>query len=340
MNESFSSMQSSQDILDKLSERYNLIRLSNEQIMGVESGYKKLDELLGGFQKGFLYVLGARPSVGKTAFCISMMKNMLLHETNPKSVVYFSLESSANNIMERLLSCTSEILLSVITRGILYDDAEWEKLRITGIDSLYKVPLYIDDSGIVSVSQIEVKCKQLIAENNIDIIFIDYLQLITADKGRYRDEEVSKIMQSLKQLAKNIDIPVVVISQLSRAVETRKEGAKIPQLSDLRDSGAIEQTADVVMFLYRPEYYDITCNELGESNLGETYLKIAKNRLGPLDTIRLKALLHIQKFVDAEDTPFDFYEDENPLNKRKWSDHFDDEAQKFKITKPTDESPF
>ena len=194
---------------------------------------------------------------------------------------------------------------------------------------------------MISVSQIEEKCVHLMEEKGIDIVFIDYLQLINADKGRYRDEEVSKVMNALKKMAKKLDVPVVVLSQLSRAVETRKEGTKIPQLSDLRESGSIEQTADVVMFLYRPDYYDITCNEVGESNFGETYMKIAKNRVGPLDTIKLKALLNIQKFVDAEEEDsFLSNNSEFSTHSIKWGEHFENEEKNSQDQKSNEEDPF
>ncbi|MBC7848080.1 MAG: DnaB-like helicase C-terminal domain-containing protein, partial [Chitinophagaceae bacterium] len=150
------------------------------------------------------------------------------------------------------------------------------------------------------------KCRRLKNKHNIGMIIIDYLQLMSgsSDRNSNREQEISKISRDLKGLAKELQIPIIALSQLSRAVESRKEGEKIPQLSDLRESGAIEQDADMVMFLYRPEYYGITANENGESNKGETYVKIAKHRNGSLDNIKLKALLHIQKFVEYTDDDF------------------------------------
>jgi replicative DNA helicase len=164
-----------------------------------------------------------------------------------------------------------------------------------GIERLSKAPIYIDDSAALNIFELRAKCRRLKNKYNVGLIIIDYLQLMSgsADKNSNREQEISKISRDLKSLAKELQVPIIALSQLSREVERRKEGNKVPQLSDLRESGAIEQDADMVMFLYRPEYHDITSNEMGESNKGDTYVKIAKHRNGSLENIKLKAQLHL-----------------------------------------------
>jgi replicative DNA helicase len=154
----------------------------------------------------------------------------------------------------------------------------------------------------LNIFELRAKCRRLKNKHNVGLIIIDYLQLMSgsADRNSNREQEISKISRDLKGLAKELQVPIIALSQLSREVEKRKEGNKMPQLSDLRESGAIEQDADLVVFLYRPEYYDIAANEFGESNKGETHVKIAKHRNGSLETIKLKALLHIQKFIEDD----------------------------------------
>ncbi|HZJ60983.1 MAG TPA: DnaB-like helicase C-terminal domain-containing protein, partial [Chitinophagaceae bacterium] len=178
-----------------------------------------------------------------------------------------------------------------------------KQLYARGIQRLAKAPIFIDDTPALNIFELRAKCRRLKNKHNIGLVLIDYLQLMSGtsdNRNSNREQEISNISRNLKALAKELNIPIVALSQLSREVEKRKEGAKIPQLSDLRESGAIEQDADMVMFLYRPEYYDITANEMGESNKGETHIRIAKHRNGALDTIKLKALLHIQKFVEDD----------------------------------------
>jgi len=176
-------------------------------------------------------------------------------------------------------------------------------LYAKGIERLSKAPIFIDDSAALNIFELRAKCRRLKTKHNIGLIVIDYLQLMSGggeNKTMNREQEISRISRDLKGLAKELSVPVIALSQLSREVEKRKDGNKMPQLSDLRESGAIEQDADMVMFLYRPEYYDITANEFGESNKGETHVRIAKHRNGSLETIKLRALLHIQKFVEDD----------------------------------------
>ena len=198
--------------------------------------------------------------------------------------------------------------LEKIARGKL-EEHEMKQLYKKGIERLSNAPIFIDDTAALNIFELRAKCRRLKNKHNVGLIIIDYLQLMSGageNRNGNREQEISRISRDLKGLAKELQVPIIALSQLSREVEKRKEGAKIPQLSDLRESGAIEQDADMVMFLYRPEYYDITANEFGESNKGETYVKIAKHRNGSLDTVKLKALLHIQKFIEDESGGGDF----------------------------------
>lgn len=289
-------------VLVKTVQRIEDMRHRNEDISGVPSGFSSLDKLTYGWQNTDLIILAARPSVGKTAFALNLARNACLHGAKKTPVAFFSLEMSAGQLVQRILSAESEIWLEKIARGKLADH-EMKQLYAKGIQQLAKAPMFIDDTAALNIFELRAKCRRLKNKHNIGLIIIDYLQLMSgsADRNSNREQEISKISRDLKGLAKELQVPIIALSQLSRAVESRKEGEKIPQLSDLRESGAIEQDADMVMFLYRPEYYGITANENGESNKGETYVKIAKHRNGSLDTIRLKALLHIQKFVEYTD---------------------------------------
>src|SRR6187551_3411660 len=288
-------------VLVKTIQRIEDLRHKNEDVSGVPSGYPLLDRITYGWQNTDLIILAARPSVGKTAFALNLARNAALHASKPTPIAFFSLEMSAGQLVQRILSAESEIWLEKIARGKL-EEHEMKQLYARGIQRLAQAPLFIDDTAALNIFELRAKCRRLKNKHNIGMIIIDYLQLMSGagDRGSNREQEISQISRSLKALAKELQIPIIALSQLSRAVETRKEGNKMPQLSDLRESGAIEQDADMVMFLYRPEYYDITSNEMGESNKGETHIRIAKHRNGSLDTIKLKALLHIQKFVEDD----------------------------------------
>jgi replicative DNA helicase len=290
-------------VLVKTIQRIEDMRNRDEDITGVATGFPSLDKLTYGWQPTDLIILAARPSVGKTAFALNLVRSAALHPTKPTAVAFFSLEMSASQLVQRILSAESEIWLEKISRGKL-EEHEMKQLYKKGIERLSNAPIFIDDTAALNIFELRAKCRRLKNKHNLGIIIIDYLQLMSGagdSKNTNREQEISRISRDLKGLAKELQVPIIALSQLSREVEKRKEGAKIPQLSDLRESGAIEQDADMVMFLYRPEYYDITANEMGESNKGETYVKIAKHRNGSLDTIKLRALLHIQKFVEDED---------------------------------------
>ena len=294
------------DVLVKTIQRIEDLRTRQDEISGVPTGFHLLDRITYGWQPTDLIILAARPSVGKTAFALNLARNAALHPTKPTAVGFFSLEMSAGQLVQRILSAESEIWLEKIARGRL-EEHEMKQLYKKGIERLASAPIHIDDTAALNIFELRAKCRRLKNKHNVGLIIIDYLQLMSGtseNRNSNREQEISRISRDLKGLAKELNIPIRALSQLSREVEKRgaKEGQKIPQLSDLRESGAIEQDADMVMFLYRPEYYDITANEMGESNKGETHVRIAKHRNGQLDTIKLKALLHIQKFIEEDGT--------------------------------------
>ncbi|MGZ5219900.1 MAG: replicative DNA helicase [Chitinophagaceae bacterium] len=284
------------------------LRQRNEDVTGVPSGFSGLDRVTYGWQNSDLIILAARPAVGKTAFALNLARNAAMHATKPTPVAMFSLEMSAGQLVQRILSAESEIWLEKISRGKM-EEHEMKQLYARGIQRLSQAPLFIDDTPALNIFELRAKCRRLKNKHNIGMIIIDYLQLMSGTgEGRNsnREQEISNISRNLKGLAKELNVPIIALSQLSRAVEQRgaKEGSRVPQLSDLRESGAIEQDADMVMFLYRPEYYDLTTSAEGENIKGLTEVKIAKHRNGTLDTIKLKALLHIQKFTNWDEDPY------------------------------------
>jgi replicative DNA helicase len=289
------------DALAKAIRRIDDLRTKEEDISGVPSGFASMDRVTYGWQPTDLIILAARPSVGKTAFALNLARNAALHPTKPTGVALFSLEMSSAQLVQRILSAESEIMLEKISRGKL-EDYEYQQLHSKGIKRLEQAPLYIDDTAALNIFEFRAKARRLVNKHNVGLIIIDYLQLMSGsgDRNSNREQEISNISRNLKALAKELNVPIIALSQLSRAVETRKE-SKMPQLSDLRESGAIEQDADMVMFIYRPEYYEVMNNEMGESTKGETHIRIAKHRNGSLETIKLRALLHIQKFEEWDD---------------------------------------
>lgn len=291
-----------QTVLAKTYTRIEDLRNRKEDITGVSSGFPSLDKITNGFQPTDLIIIAARPAVGKTAFALNLARNAAMHPVKPVAVGLFSLEMGSSQLVTRILSAQSDIHMEKISRGRL-EDHEMKQLLVKGIQPLEKAPLYIDDSAAINVFELRAKCRRMVNKYKVGMIIIDYLQLMSgnSDSKGNREQEISGISRALKQLAKELNVPVIALSQLSRAVESRKDGNKMPQLSDLRESGAIEQDADMVMFLYRPEYYGVTEDENGEANKGETHIKIAKHRNGSLDTVKLRALLHVQRFVEFED---------------------------------------
>lgn len=238
--------------------------------------------------------------MGKTAFVLSVLRNAAVDHSRP--VAIFSLEMSSVQLVNRLISAEAELDSEKIKKGSLAD-YEWEQL-VHKTGKLSKAPLFVDDTPALSILELRAKCRKLKAQHDIQLIVIDYLQLMSGDtkgggQGGNREQEIASISRALKKIAKELNIPVIALSQLSRAVETRG-GDKRPQLSDLRESGAIEQDADMVMFLYRPEYYGITEDEEGHSTAGVGEVIIAKHRNGSLDTVKLRFIGKYTKFADLE----------------------------------------
>lgn len=270
-------------------------------LTGVPSGFTLLDRVTSGWQKSDLVIIAARPGMGKTAFVVSAMRNAAVEFKH--AVAIFSLEMSAVQLVNRLISAEAELEGEKIKKGNLAD-YEWEQL-VHKTAKLTDAPIFIDDTPALSILELRAKCRRLKAQHDIQLIIIDYLQLMSGDSsksgggGGNREQEIASISRALKNIAKELSVPVIALSQLSRAVETRG-GDKRPQLSDLRESGSIEQDADMVMFLYRPEYYGITEDEKGNStnNVGEVI--IAKHRNGSLDTVPLKFIGKFTKFCDLD----------------------------------------
>lgn len=279
------------------------LRQQASHITGIPSGYPDIDRVTHGWQNTDLIILAARPSVGKTAFALNLIRNAALNESKPTSVGFFSLEMSTGQVTNRMIAAESGIPLDNIQNGQNVSDSQMQGLYGAILDPMSRSKIIIDDTGALSITDLRARARRMKRKNNIGMIVIDYLQLMSGDntKGN-REQEISKISRDLKALAKELQIPIIALSQLSRELEKRggQSGAE-PKLSDLRESGAIEQDADMVMFLYRPEYHGITANEMGESTKGLTKLSIAKHRNGSLairdEVIKLEAKLHIQKFI-------------------------------------------
>lgn len=273
-----------------------------EGITGVPSGFTDLDRVTSGWQKSDLVILAARPGMGKTAFVLSLARNAAIKFGNP--IAFFSLEMSSLQLVNRLISAESGIVSDKIRKGRL-ENYEWEQLN-SKIKPLLDAPLYIDDTPALSVFELRAKCRRLVAEKKVSMVIIDYLQLMVAagdSKVGNREQEISTISRSLKAIAKELNIPIIALSQLSRAVETRGS-SKRPQLSDLRESGAIEQDADMVMFIYRPEYYELDQDENGNSTRGLAEIIVAKNRNGALKTVNLKFIGNLTRFEDLDGIDF------------------------------------
>lgn len=273
-----------------------------DDITGVPSSFVPLDKLTSGWQKTDLIILAARPAVGKTAFCLNLAMNAAMNAQKPFPVAFFSLEMGAGQLVKRMLSAVTEVSMEAITKGRMQEH-EWVQMT-QRMNKLAGAPIFLDDQAALNIFELRAKARRLKQKHDIQLIIIDYLQLMQASvNGGNREQEVSKISRDLKALAKELEIPIIALSQLSRGVESRKE-SKVPQLSDLRESGAIEQDADMVMFLYRPEYYGINNDEMGQTIEGETHIHIAKHRNGSTDTVKVRFIKEYQKFVDLPDENF------------------------------------
>ncbi|MFC5190674.1 replicative DNA helicase [Algoriphagus aquatilis] len=284
------------DAIAELEERKN----QKDGLTGVPSGFTALDRVTAGWQKSDLVIIAARPAMGKTAFVLSVLRNAAVDHSRP--VAIFSLEMSAVQLVNRLISSEAELDSEKIKKGTLADH-EWAQL-VHKTAKLSKAPLFVDDTPALSILELRAKCRKLKAQHDIQMVVIDYLQLMSGDsksggQGGNREQEIASISRALKKIAKELSIPVIALSQLSRAVETRG-GDKRPQLSDLRESGAIEQDADMVMFLYRPEYYGITEDEEGASTAGVGEVIIAKHRNGSLENVKLRFIGRYTKFTDLD----------------------------------------
>src|SRR5688572_2392647 len=264
-------------------------------LTGIPSGFSKLDRITSGWQKSDLTIIAARPGMGKTAFIVSALRNAAVDFNFP--VAIFSLEMASLQLVNRLISAEAELESDKIKRGNLAE-FEWQQL-VHKTNRLSSAPIFIDDTPALSILELRAKCRRLKAEHNIQLVVVDYLQLMRGEVGGNREQEIASISRALKGVAKELNIPVIALSQLSRGVETRG-GDKRPQLSDLRESGSIEQDADIVMFLYRPEYYKITVDEDGMPTQGMAEVIIAKHRNGSLENVRLKFIGKYTKFVDYD----------------------------------------
>ena len=310
------STESAQNLVIRAKARIEEIA-KQEGLSGVSTGFEKLDKLTSGWQPSDLVIIAARPGMGKTALALSMARNISVQQKIP--VAFFSLEMSSVQLITRLISSETGLTSDKLRTGKLADH-EWQQLNIK-VSDLESSPLFIDDSPSLTIFELRAKARRLASSHGIKLIIIDYLQLMnigSSNKAGNREQEISTISRNLKALAKELDIPVIALSQLSRAVETRG-GTKRPILSDLRESGAIEQDADIVSFLYRPEYYGITewDDEMKTPSEGQGEFIVAKHRNGALDSIKLKFIPNLGKFEDIGgfDSPFEFQSKLNPDNK-------------------------
>ena len=276
---------------------------NTEGLTGVPSGFTNLDRNTSGWQPSDLIVMASRPGMGKTSFVLSLARNAAVDHGKP--VAIFSLEMSALQLVHRLISAEAEIDAQKLRHGDL-EAHEWTQMNVK-INKLSDAPIYIDDTPGINIFELRAKCRRLKAQHDIQLIIIDYLQLMNAQTDNKqpgnREQEISSISRAMKGIAKELNVPVIGLSQLSRAVETRG-GSKRPILSDLRESGSIEQDADQVLFIYRGEYYGITEDEDGNPTEGMAELIIAKNRHGSVTTVPVRFINHFAKFDDLEDFNF------------------------------------
>jgi len=282
-------------VVKKAIDNIDKARSQDGGVSGVPSGFADLDKLTGGWQRSDMIVLAARPGMGKTAFVLTMARNVAVDQGIPVAV--FSLEMSSVQLVQRLIAAETGISSDKFRKGTL-EDHEYQQLH-DRIGKLSKSPLFIDDTPGLNVFELRAKCRRLKSTHGIDLVVIDYLQLMSANSKNSgnREQEISSISRSIKSIAKELDIPVIALSQLSRMVETRG-GDKRPMLSDLRESGAIEQDADIVSFIYRPEYYGFTDHEEGLDTNGLAEFIIAKHRNGGLGTVHMKFVKRLAKFED------------------------------------------
>lgn len=284
------------DVLKDTLSRLESIHGREGGITGIPCGFHRIDQMTGGWQNSDLIIIAARPSMGKTAFALAAARNAALNPENPTGVAFFSLEMSAQQLAQRLLTSEARVDAQRARTGRLKDD-DWPHLaRAAG--RLSAAPIYIDDTPGLTILELRAKCRRLKAEHDIGLVILDYMQLMhgtLSNKNANREQEIAHISRSLKSLAKELDVPVIALSQLSRAVETRG-GDKRPMLSDLRESGSIEQDADVVCFIYRAERYGIMVDDHGNSTEGLAEVLIGKQRNGPTGDITLAFIDQYARF--------------------------------------------
>ena len=288
------------DLIHESLKEIEALKDKKDGLTGVASGFTDLDRMTSGWQKSDLVIIAARPAMGKTAFVLTCARNAAVEFDKP--VVVFSLEMSSVQLVNRLISGETEIEQEKIRKGTL-EEWEWAQIH-SKIGRLEQAPLIIDDTPALNIFEFRAKCRRLKSQHDIQLIIIDYLQLMQGKAdgkgGGNREQEIGSISRALKSVAKELNVPVIALSQLSRAVETRPGGAKRPMLSDLRESGSIEQDADMVLFLYRPEYYGLTEDEDGHPTNGVGEVIIAKHRNGETGIVRLKFVGKFVKFTDLD----------------------------------------
>ena len=283
-------------LLFKAQNEIETAMLKEDGINGVGTGFSELDKITSGWQRSDMVVVAARPGMGKTAFVLSMARNVAVDFQHP--VAIFSLEMSSIQLVNRLISGEAEIPAEDIRRGN-FSKTEFEQF-FERTKALSEAPIFIDDTPALSIFELRAKCRRLKQQHDVQLIIIDYLQLMSSGgKGGNREQEISNISRSIKEIAKELEVPIIALSQLSRSVETRG-GDKRPMLSDLRDSGAIEQDADIVCFIYRPEYYQLTEWPDGNPCNGQAEIIVAKHRNGSLKDIRLKFVGKYAKFSNLD----------------------------------------
>ncbi len=285
-------------------ENIETLRNKEDSLSGVPSGFTSLDRVTSGWQKSDLVIVAARPGMGKTAFALTMARNVAIEHNTP--IGFFSLEMSAEQLVNRLIASEAELGASKLRKG---DLADHEMVQLhEKIKHLSEAPIFIDDTPGLSIFELRAKARRLVKNHSVGIIIIDYLQLMSAGgNSGNREQEISTISRSLKGIAKELKIPVIALSQVNRGVESRTGvGSKRPMLSDLRESGAIEQDADIVTFIYRPEYYKIYEWDNGDDSRGQSEVIIAKHRNGSLKNVRLKFTGEFAKFSDL-----DYFENDN-----------------------------
>lgn len=274
-----------EDTIEKLEKLFN----NKEQITGVPTGFIDLDKITNGMQNSDLVIIAGRPAMGKTAFALNIALNAARKANS--SVAIFSLEMSSQQLVQRLLSSEARIDASKLRSGKLYKE-DWDNLT-TASSELNELKLFIDDTPAINVTELRAKCRRLKRESGLDMVIIDYLQLMSGGKSDNREQQISEISRSLKALAKELDIPVLALSQLNRSVEGRND--KRPMPSDLRESGAIEQDADIIIFLYRDEVYHKDSNDKGIAEI-----IIAKHRHGPTGVVRLTFIKEFTRFENMD----------------------------------------